>query len=61
MIKDQSDVIAREIIGTAIQRCAADHTAETTVSVVRFRQTKSKDASSAERVVTSALSKNHRC
>ena len=34
MIKDQSDVIAREIIGTAIQRCAADHTAETTVFVV---------------------------
>lgn len=34
MIKDQSSVIAREIIGTAIQRCAADHTAETTVSVV---------------------------
>lgn len=34
MIKDQSDILAREIIGTAIQRCAADHTAETTVSVV---------------------------
>lgn len=34
MIRDQSDVLAREIIGTAIQRCAADHTAETTVSVV---------------------------
>lgn len=34
MVKDQSDVLAREIIGTAIQRCAADHTAETTVSVV---------------------------
>ena len=34
MIKDQSNVLAREIIGTAIQRCAADHTAETTVSVV---------------------------
>ncbi len=34
MIKDQSNIIAREIIGTAIQRCAADHTAETTVSVV---------------------------
>lgn len=34
MIKDQSDVLAREIIATAIQRCAADHTAETTVSVV---------------------------
>lgn len=34
MVRDQSDVLAREIIGTAIQRCAADHTAETTVSVV---------------------------
>lgn len=34
MIKDQSDVLAREVIATAIQRCAADHTAETTVSVV---------------------------
>ena len=34
MIRDQSDVLAREIVGTAIQRCAADHTAETTVSVV---------------------------
>ena len=34
MIRDQSDVLAREIISTAIQRCAADHTAETTVSVV---------------------------
>ena len=33
MIKDQSDVLAKEI-STAIQRCAADHTAETTVSVV---------------------------
>ena len=32
--KDEADTIAREIIGTAIQRCAADHTAETTVSVV---------------------------
>lgn len=34
MVRDQGDVLAREIIGTAIQRCAADHTAETTVSVV---------------------------
>ncbi len=34
MIKDQSNIIAREIIGTAIQRCAAEHTAETTVCVV---------------------------
>ena len=34
MVRDQSDVLAKEIIATAIQRCAADHTAETTVSVV---------------------------
>ena len=34
MVRDQSDVLAKEIIETAIQRCAADHTAETTVSVV---------------------------
>lgn len=34
MVRDQSDIMAKEIISTAIQRCAADHTAETTVSVV---------------------------
>lgn len=34
MVRDQSDVLAKEIIATAIQRCAADHTAETNVSVV---------------------------
>lgn len=32
--KDQADKKAREIISQAIQRCAADHTTETTVSVV---------------------------
>lgn len=32
--KDEADTLAREIISTAIQRCAADHTAEATVSVV---------------------------
>ena len=32
--KDEADDKAREIIATAIQRCAADHSAETTVSVV---------------------------
>ncbi|MBR6906762.1 MAG: ribonuclease Y [Selenomonadaceae bacterium] len=33
-IKDESDKKAREILSLAIQRCAADHVAETTVSVV---------------------------
>ncbi len=32
--KEESDQLAREIIATAIQRCAADHVSETTVSVV---------------------------
>ncbi len=32
--KDEMDSTAREIISTAIQRCAADHAAEATVSVV---------------------------
>lgn len=32
--KDEADQKAREIIATAIQRCAADHSAEATVSVV---------------------------
>ena len=33
-LKEDADEKAREIIATAIQRCAADHAAETTVSVV---------------------------
>ncbi|NCC87591.1 MAG: DUF3552 domain-containing protein, partial [Clostridia bacterium] len=32
--KDEADTMAREIVATAIQRCAADHAAEATVSVV---------------------------
>ena len=33
-LKDEADSRAREIISTAIQRCAADHASEATVSVV---------------------------
>ena len=33
-LKDEAETTAREVIATAIQRCAADHAAETTVSVV---------------------------
>ncbi len=33
-LKDTAEETAREVIATAIQRCAADHAAETTVSVV---------------------------
>ncbi len=33
-LKDDADALAREILSVAIQRCAADHAAEATVSVV---------------------------
>lgn len=33
-LKDEQDAMAREVLTTAIQRCAADHTSEVTVSVV---------------------------
>ena len=33
-LKDECDTMAREMIGQAIARCAADHSSETTVSVV---------------------------
>lgn len=35
-IKEKADKEARKIIGLAIQRCSADHTVETTVSVVNL-------------------------
>ena len=34
--RDEADNIAREILGHAIQRCAADHSSEITVSVVQL-------------------------
>ncbi len=34
--KDEAEKKAREIIGYAIQKCAADHVAETTVTVVNL-------------------------
>ena len=34
--KEEADKKAREILSLAIQRCAADHVAETTVSVVNL-------------------------
>ena len=34
MAREESSKHAKEILGLAIQRCAADHTADTTVSVV---------------------------
>ena len=34
--KDEADKKARHLLATAIQRCASDHTAETTVSVVQL-------------------------
>ncbi len=34
--KEESEKMAREIVGHAIQRCAADHTSEITVSVVEL-------------------------
>ena len=40
--KDEADTLAREIISTAIQRCAADHTAETTVTVVALPSDETK-------------------
>jgi len=35
-MKEESDQYAKEVIATAIQRCAADHAAEATVSVVNL-------------------------
>ena len=38
--KEEADKKAKNILSLAIQRCAAEHVAETTVSVVNFRMMK---------------------
>lgn len=41
--KDEADKKSREIIGYAIQKCAADHVAETTVTVVNLPNDEMKE------------------
>lgn len=48
-LKDNADQLAREIISIAIQRCAADHAAETTVSVVALPNDEMKGPHTAAR------------
>ena len=41
--KDEASAKAREYVVTAIQRCAADHVAETTISVVQLPNDEMKE------------------
>ena len=42
-LKEEADKNAKEVIGYAIQKCAADHTSETTVSIVALPNDDMKD------------------
>lgn len=55
--KEEAEDKARAIIATAIQRCAADHASEITVSVVPLPNDEMKGCIIAARAATSAASK----
>lgn len=59
-LKDDADRIAKNVIGHAIQRCAADHSSEMTVSVVSLPNDEIKGRIIAARAATSVLSKRLR-
>ena len=56
--KEEADKKAKEIVVNAIQRCAADHVAETTISVVQLPNDEMKGVLLVERVEISELLKH---
>jgi hypothetical protein len=55
-MRDEAENRARKVLTMAIQRCAVDQTAETSVAVVPLPSDEMKAASSVARGATSALS-----